>query len=130
VLSGLEGLYREDEVRQKKEKRNKKKSTTLSFALEEEEGTDSPADEPRPTKRAKLGKNPTVDTTFLPDREREEAERKQREEIRQQWLRDQEDVKKEIIEVAFAYFDGHSHRSEARVRGLGCSRSITFVTRP
>lgn len=33
-------------------------------------------------KKKKLGKNPDVDTSFLPDREREEEENRLREELR------------------------------------------------
>lgn len=40
-------------------------------------------------------KDPTVDTSFLPDREREERERLEREELRQQWLKRQEEIKSE-----------------------------------
>ena len=45
------------------------------------------------SKRSKVSKNPGVDTSFLPDREREEAERKAREELRQEWIRKQEELK-------------------------------------
>ena len=38
-------------------------------------------------------------TYFLPDREREEAERTEREELRKKWLQMQEDMKLEDIEI-------------------------------
>lgn len=41
-------------------------------------------------------KDPTVDTSFLPDREREEMERQQREELRKEWLKRQEEIKSEL----------------------------------
>ena len=41
----------------------------------------------------KLGKDPTVDTSFLPDREREAEERAERERLRKEWLKKQEDLK-------------------------------------
>jgi protein FAM50 len=40
-----------------------------------------------------MGKNPFVDTTFLPDREREEEERKIREQLAVEWEKEQERVK-------------------------------------
>ncbi|EJU05149.1 XAP5-domain-containing protein [Dacryopinax primogenitus] len=67
-------------------------------------------DEERPSKRPKLGKAPGVDTSFLPDREREEAERAERESLRQEWLQRQEDMKQEEIEVVYSYWDGQGHR--------------------
>jgi len=45
-------------------------------------------------KKMKLGKNPGVDTSFLPDREREEQERKEREQLRKEWLESQEKLKR------------------------------------
>ena len=65
-------------------------------------------------KRAKL-KNPSVDTSFLPDREREEEERRMREELRQDWLRTQEEMKKEEIEITYSYWDGSGHRMSVKV---------------
>ncbi|SPO20004.1 related to xap-5 protein [Ustilago trichophora] len=60
-------------------------------------------------KKASL-KNPNVDTSFLPDRDREEAERRMREELRQEWLRKQEEMKKEDVEITYSYWDGTGHR--------------------
>ncbi|GAA5821525.1 hypothetical protein JCM10212_000135 [Sporobolomyces blumeae] len=62
------------------------------------------------SKAGKLGKNPTVDTYFLPDREREEIERKERDELRKKWLKMQEDMKQEPIEITYSYWDGSGHR--------------------
>jgi len=65
-------------------------------------------------KRAKL-KNPSVDTSFLPDREREEEERRTREELRKEWLGAQEEMKKEEIEITCSYWDGSGHRMSVKV---------------
>ena len=69
----------------------------------------------KPTKKTKLGKNPAVDTSFLPDREREEVERKEREDLRQEWLRKQEELKNEDIEITYSYWDGSGHRKSVMV---------------
>ena len=55
-------------------------------------------------------------TSFLPDREREEAERREREELRQEWLKRQEELKKEEIEITYSYWDGSGHRKSVSVR--------------
>lgn len=70
----------------------------------------------RQAKKAKFGKNPSVDTSFLPDRDREEQERRIREELRQQYLKEQERVKQEDIEIVCSYWDGAGHRSMVTVR--------------
>ncbi|ORY90908.1 XAP5, circadian clock regulator-domain-containing protein [Leucosporidium creatinivorum] len=113
-----------------KKKKKKKKETKVKLSFddgdEEQEEVDSRAsskkptngggsaegteDEDRPTKRAKLGKNPSVDTHFLPDREREEAERMERDQLRREWLQKQEDMKMEDIEITYSYWDGTGHR--------------------
>ena len=55
-------------------------------------------------------KNPDVDTSFLPDRQREEEENKLREQLRMEWVDKQEKLKNEDIEVTFSYWDGSGHR--------------------
>ncbi|ESK89854.1 hypothetical protein Moror_839 [Moniliophthora roreri MCA 2997] len=109
----------------KKKKRKKTAKATLSFAMDDEEDGDggdsgsnslrqSPKDsgesEEPPAKKSKFRKNPNVDTSFLPDREREEAERKERERLRQVWLKKQEELKQEDIEITYSYWDGSGHR--------------------
>ncbi|KZT11334.1 XAP5-domain-containing protein [Laetiporus sulphureus 93-53] len=106
-------LFREEQKKVKKRKKMAK--STLSFALEDEEGDGSSSqtetgDSGKRSKRAKLRKNPNVDTSFLPDRDREEAERRQREELRQEWLKKQEELKQEDIEITYSYWDGSGHR--------------------
>lgn len=58
----------------------------------------------------KIKKNPDVDTSFLPDREREEEENRLREELRQEWATKQNVLKEEEIEITFSYWDGSGHR--------------------
>jgi len=121
---------KEEERKVKKKKKDKGK-VKLSFAgddgdLDEEDGpfvasskkkaskdgTPDDTEDARAAKRAKLGKNPTVDTHFLPDREREEAERRERDELRKKWLKMQEDMKQEPVEITYSYWDGSGHRKE------------------
>ena len=66
-------------------------------------------------KKKKLSKNPNVDTSFLPDREREEAERRERERLRVEWLAKQEEMKAEDIEITYSYWDGSGHRKSVTV---------------
>ncbi|WVR08010.1 hypothetical protein IAU60_005054 [Kwoniella sp. DSM 27419] len=61
-------------------------------------------------KPKKFTKNPGVDTSFLPDREREERERTEREQLRKEWLAQQERMKTEPIEVTYSFWDGSGHR--------------------
>lgn len=119
----MEHLFRDET---KKVKKRKKAKSTLSFAMDDEEGDgevssrqtpDAESSEPV-VKRAKFGKNPNVDTSFLPDREREEEERRERERLRQEWLRKQEELKGEEIEVTYSYWDGSGHRKSVIVRPL------------
>ncbi|KAG8217860.1 XAP5, circadian clock regulator-domain-containing protein [Butyriboletus roseoflavus] len=115
----------------KKVKKRKKAKSTLSFAMDDDEGDgevssrqtpDAENSEPA-TKRTKFGKNPNVDTSFLPDRERDEEERKERERLRQEWLRNQEELKAEEIEVTYSYWDGSGHR-----KSVICKKGDTIST--
>ncbi|XP_068156286.1 protein FAM50 homolog [Drosophila tropicalis] len=63
-----------------------------------------------PVKKKKICKNPDVDTSFLPDREREEQENRLREQLRQEWVMQQAELKDEEISITFSYWDGSGHR--------------------
>ena len=47
----------------------------------------------QPAKRRKFGKDPTVNTSFLPDKERDELARLERERLKQEWIAEQEVIK-------------------------------------
>uniref|UniRef100_M3Y1A3 FAM50A/XAP5 C-terminal domain-containing protein n=1 Tax=Mustela putorius furo TaxID=9669 RepID=M3Y1A3_MUSPF len=105
-----------EKLREKERKQEaKRKISSLSFTLEEEEEAGDQEEaaayeeelerEEVTTKKRKLGKNPDVDTSFLPD-DREEEENRLREELRQEWEAKQEKIKSEEIEITFSYWDG------------------------
>ncbi|TRY72086.1 hypothetical protein TCAL_04772 [Tigriopus californicus] len=61
-------------------------------------------------KRKRLGKNPDVDTSFLPDVDRDEEENQLREKLRQEWESRQRRLKEESIHIVFSYWDGSGQR--------------------
>lgn len=106
----------EGESKKKKQKKQKAKmSSGLSFNVDEE-GDDGDSELVVPVKKKKLGKNPDVDTSFLPDREREEIERQEREKIRQEWVEKQEKIKDENVEITYSYWDGSGHRRTVKMK--------------
>ena len=86
----------------------------LSFDLDE--SSSEGESESREVKRVKICKDPTVDTSFLPDKDREEAETLLREELRQEWLSQQEKLKSEQIRVTYSYWDGSGHRRQSMMK--------------
>lgn len=66
--------------------------------------------------RKKVRKNPDVDTSFLPDRDREEDENRLREELRQQWVSQQATLKDQEITITFSYWDGSGHRRSVSMK--------------
>ena len=134
AAGGAPGLQRV-EAEKKRPKKPAVKQQTLSFALDDEEGEGgSGADGARsggsdaeagaaPLKRAKLRKNPDVDTSFLPDRERERLEQIEREQLAAAWREQQEKIKKEAIEITYSYWDGTGHRAK-----LVCKKGDTVAT--
>jgi protein FAM50 len=98
--------HHSDPVKAKRSR--KKEKIKLSFA--DEDPSDSP-----PMKR--FAKNPSVDTSFLPDRQREQRERSEREDLRKEWLAQQERLKAEVVEITYSYWDGSGHRKSVEV---GC----------
>uniref|UniRef100_A0A672U4N6 Family with sequence similarity 50 member B n=1 Tax=Strigops habroptila TaxID=2489341 RepID=A0A672U4N6_STRHB len=109
-------LERQRERERKQEA--KRKICSLSFSLEEDPEREGEAFEGGvlPPKKRKLGKNPDVDTSFLPDRDREEEENRLREELRQEWEAKQEKIKNEEIEITFSYWDGSGHRRTVKMK--------------
>jgi len=76
---------------------------------------------PAHLKRARLGTDPTVDSSFLPDRERDAQEKIERERLKQEWKLQQEAIKREKIWVTYSYWDGQGHR-----RSIECTKGTTI----
>ncbi|GJD11950.1 Protein FAM50 [Galdieria sulphuraria] len=70
----------------------------------------------------KIGMDPGVDTSFLPDRDREQEERLERERLKQQWLSEQERVKNEEIDIIYSIWDGRGQR-----KLLSCKKGTTIA---
>ena len=75
-----------------------------------------PADVKQLFVKKRFGKNPTVDTSFLPDKDRQAEEDRLREQLRREWVERQERLKNEEIEITFSYWDGSGHRRTCKVR--------------
>ncbi|KAH9696835.1 protein XAP5 CIRCADIAN TIMEKEEPER [Citrus sinensis] len=112
----LQKLLQEEEELQleKRKKRKIKGNSRLSFAddFESENEEENGESENLKTKRlaqAKLGKDPTVETSFLPDSEREAEEQSERERLQRQWLH-------EPLQITYSYWDGAGHRRVIQVR--------------
>ena len=118
-----------------KNKEKSKKQGPLSFHMDEEEEEEEDGDKNTDTdkteesskrklvpqtydetKKFKMMKCPFVDTSFLPDKEREEKEARMREELRLKWTKKQESIKAEDIEITYSYWDGSGHRRVVRMK--------------
>eukprot|EP00245_Coleochaete_scutata_P007602 TRINITY_DN23084_c0_g1_i1.p1 TRINITY_DN23084_c0_g1~~TRINITY_DN23084_c0_g1_i1.p1 ORF type:complete len:338 (-),score=105.99 TRINITY_DN23084_c0_g1_i1:346-1359(-) len=119
-----EELENEERLIEKRRKKRALGATRLSFVDElldedEEEEPASSGGEGPPRKSkflGKFGKDPTVETSFLPDREREAEEQRERERLRKDWLSEQERIKNEPLEITYSYWDGAGHRRVIQVR--------------
>eukprot|EP00252_Welwitschia_mirabilis_P023981 TRINITY_DN693_c0_g1_i1.p1 TRINITY_DN693_c0_g1~~TRINITY_DN693_c0_g1_i1.p1 ORF type:complete len:292 (-),score=66.58 TRINITY_DN693_c0_g1_i1:696-1571(-) len=114
----LQKLQQEEEEleKQKRKKRRAKAPARLSFVDDMEDTDEDSEAADNIVKKSKLGKDPTVETSFLPDREREAEEQKERERLRQQWLEEQKRIKNEPLEITYSYWDGAGHRRVIQVR--------------
>lgn len=117
-------LAQEEEERLllKRKKRRAKGPSRLSFLDEVDGETDEDEngfnenEEPKRGKLGKFGKDPAVETGFLPDREREAEEQAERERLRKQWQKEQERIKNEPLQITYSYWDGAGHRRVIQVR--------------
>ena len=117
---------REAEIRaelEKKEKDSKKRKpkvakTSLSFA---EDLDGDGAEEEEVVVKKRVVKDPTVNTTFLPDRDRELQELDKRKQLTEEWTKEQEKKKAEKLEITFSYWDGSGHR-----RSVNCTKGTNI----
>ena len=72
--------------------------------------------------RSSLGKNPTVDTSFLPDEEREAAFEAERNALIDEYKAEQEKIKSKRMDVVYSYWDGSGHRRSTNVPNGWTSR--------
>ena len=72
------------------------------------------------TKKKTIMKNPDVNTSFLPDKEREQKAIAERERLRKEWIDRQKAMKEEILEITYSYWDGTGHR-----RTVQCKKGDT-----
>lgn len=86
----------------KKERRAalKKKTNKLTFAMSDESETE----EEQLAKKVK--KNPQIDTSFLPDPDREVREKQLKAQLTQEFHEIQERRKNQLLEICFNYWDG------------------------
>mmetsp|Transcript_47066 Transcript_47066/g.78127 ORF Transcript_47066/g.78127 Transcript_47066/m.78127 type:complete len:355 (-) Transcript_47066:101-1165(-) len=89
--------------------------------LEETEEASSIEQPPSSKKRKIIRKNPNVNTSFLPDPERDLMDAKLRSELEQEWYAQQQEIKSERLEITYSYWDGSGHR-----RTIEITKGITI----
>ncbi|XP_062193940.1 protein XAP5 CIRCADIAN TIMEKEEPER-like [Phragmites australis] len=118
----LQKLQQEEEElqMQKRKRRRVRGDPRLSFYDDIENGSDEDDFENQESQKKNgpsiLGKDPTVETSFLPDREREAEEQAERERLKKQWLHEQELIKNEPLSITYSYWDGTGHRRVIQIR--------------
>ena len=113
--------------RKKALKKKKKAMSTLSFAgAEDADGiVDDGIDEDLDGQKATAGssdegrevkKNPAVDTSFLPDKDREAAAEAERLRLKREWVQKQKAMQNEMLDITYSYWDGSGHRRNVRCK--------------
>ena len=103
--------------REARRKEGRKAQSKLSFSLDEEEEEPLPLPKRiRADKDKKNVKDPSVDTSFLPDRERDAEEQRLRSQLKDEWQQQQEKLKNEEMEVTYSFWDGTGHRHSVTCR--------------
>jgi len=111
-----EASLRDAREREKRKAKTAKISSKLSFDDDDEcdridvgracdEGETLEMEAPR-KKFGALGKNPDVETCFLPDKAREEAEEAERKAIAEEYAERARAMKAEVVDVTYSFYDG------------------------
>tara|TARA_B100000003_G_scaffold202785_1_gene212472 strand:- start:2346 stop:2990 length:645 start_codon:yes stop_codon:yes gene_type:complete len=75
-----------------------------------------------------LGKDPTVNTEFLPDRAREEEEERERKEIEAEFLARSRRERAESVRITYSYYDG-SRRAGGKITCVKGDTVEAFLTK-
>jgi protein FAM50 len=79
-------------------------------------------------KFATLGKDPTITTAFLPDRDRDRQEEELRQQLANEWELHQASIKAEPLEITYSYYNGTGHRRKIQVyKGDSISQFLKSV---
>ena len=121
-----------------KKKKKKKMLNTLSFAdaddaydfvsdLKDDEMNKSRTDD---STKNEIKKDPNIDTSFLPDKMREDKLVAERRRLKNEWIENQNKIKKELLELIYSYWDGSGHRRNVTVqKGDSISQFLDKVRR-
>lgn len=111
-------------ARKQRIKERKQRMATLSFAGDEEVEQDD--DDYHAANGAvavavaaavaSAKKDPTIDTSFLPDKARDAERDAERQRLIEEWKIQQEQVKQERLEIVYSYWDGSGHRRTVTVK--------------
>lgn len=97
----IDSEEKEEQLAQKKkelrENKRRKMQATLSFADEEEGDGSEEAIPEEALPKKKLSKDPSAQTDFLPDREREQQLAAEKERLTEEWVRQQEVIKGKMV---------------------------------
>eukprot|EP01083_Nonionella_stella_P017431 48777_1 len=91
--------------------------------------TEENKEEIHKTKRRKIiHKNPNVNTSFLPDPERDLLDEKLRNELELEWHNKQKSLKKQRLEITYSYWDGSGHRRSIEIiKGISIGQFLELV---
>ena len=88
-----------------------KKLANLSFA-DSEDSEDGPA----AGSKQKTKKNPFADTSCLQDAAREQQKQERRVQLVEEYEKEQDCIKEELISVTYSYWDGSGHRRQLQIQ--------------
>ena len=60
-------------------------------------------------------KDPTIDTSFLPDKQRHIDQESKRKYLENMWIEKQDRIRKEPLEVVYSFWDGSGHRRTTNI---------------
>eukprot|EP00607_Mallomonas_marina_P008448 CAMPEP_0182423782 /NCGR_PEP_ID=MMETSP1167-20130531/9864_1 /TAXON_ID=2988 /ORGANISM="Mallomonas Sp, Strain CCMP3275" /LENGTH=354 /DNA_ID=CAMNT_0024603057 /DNA_START=34 /DNA_END=1098 /DNA_ORIENTATION=+ len=109
-----------------REMKRKKMAASLSFSMDENDEESLEDNETENTiltnntnklvLKKKLSKDPSIITSFLPDRERDQLIKEETERIQNEWMEQQTIIKNELLEVVYSYWDGSGHRKSIEIK--------------
>lgn len=101
--------------------KRKKMASSLSFAVDDDAEGGERAEGSEELTIKKTKKDPSVVTSFLPDKDRDTAHQKERERLQQEWLAKQSKIKNEVISTSLLH---HLITPKKGIDYVGCKYKV------
>ncbi|KRW99734.1 hypothetical protein PPERSA_07811 [Pseudocohnilembus persalinus] len=106
----------DDENKEQNNDKNQNNTEKKEKLQEKNKDNDKETEHEQIKKKVQIGKNPFVNTEFLPDQERDRLINMEKEKLQLEYIQRKEKLENQIVELQYAYWDGFNVVKKLRVK--------------